>query len=260
MQSSRLSTNSIPLERRRRFLRNILSAAMLLLFLAAVCAAAGGEFWEKNDYRKWSQKEYTKLLEDSPWSKALTLSKVGIMDRIDKSAVSSQQPFIKYQFQLRCATPVRQAIVRQMQFAQKYDSLSAELKQQFDKNAESFLTMDFSNAVIVYVTYSTYSQTSALELTRYWQSKTTELLKNSVYLRGSKSEKTPILRFVPPQSGQQEFQFIFPRQVEGRPIIVPEDKSIRLEFEYPVVDGIGNGSGYMEFKTEKMIFAGKLVY
>jgi hypothetical protein len=260
MQSSRFSTGNVSNEFRRRLLRNILSIALPVLFFAAVCSALGDEFWEKNDYLRWSQKECSKILEDSPWSKALTLLKVGIMDNINKSSSNSQQPYIKYQFQLRCALPVRQAMVRQMQFDQKYDSFSPELRQEFDKKAVSFLTMDFSNVVIVYVTYSTNSQLNALEVTRYWQSQTTELLKNSVYLRGAKSEKTPIIRFVPPQSGQQEFQFLFPRQIDGKPIVGSQDKFIRLEFEYPVVDGIGDGRGYMEFKTEKMVFAGNLAY
>jgi hypothetical protein len=260
MQSSQFSTGNASNEFRRRLFQDILSIALPVLFLAAVCAASGGEFWEKNNYRKWSQKECNKMLEDSPWSKALTLSKVGIMDRLDKSGTSSQQPYIKYQFQFRCVSPVRQAIVRQMQFAQKYDSFTPELRQEFDKKAESFLTMDFSKSVIVYVAYSANSQPNALEVTRYWQSKTTELLKNSVYLRGSQSEKTPINLFVPPQSGEQEFQFRFPRQIEGKPIISPQDKFIRLEFEYPVVDGMGDGRGYMEFKTEKMVLSGSLAY
>jgi hypothetical protein len=260
MQSSRFSISNASNEFRLRLFRNVLSIVLPMLFLAAVCAAPGGEFWEKNAYRQWSQNECGKILEDSPWSKALTLLKVGIMDNINKSSSNSQQPYIKYQFQLRCALPVRQAMVRQMQFDQKYDSFSPELRQEFDKKAESFLTMDFSNVVIVYVTYTANSQPNALEVTRYWQSKTTELLKNSVYLRGSKSEKTPIVRFVPPQSGQQEFQFLFPRRIDGMPIIGPQDKFIRLEFEYPVVDGIGDGRGYMEFKTEKLVFSGNLAY
>jgi hypothetical protein len=260
MQPSRFSINNASNQFRRRLFRNILFIALPALFLVSICAAIGGEFWEKNDYRQWSQKECSKILEDSPWSKTLTLLKVGIMDNINKSSGNSQQPYIKYQFQFRCAAPVRQAIIRQMQFAQQYDSFSQELRQEFDKKAESFLTMDFSNAVIVYVTYSANSQLNALELTRYWQSKTTELLKNSVYLRGSKSDKTPIIRFVPPQSGQQEFQFLFPRQINGKQIMNPQDKFIRLEFEYPVIDGIGDGRGYMEFKTEKMVVAGNLAY
>jgi hypothetical protein len=245
---------------RMRILRNVLFTAVAMLFLAMVCAALGGEFWEKTDYRKWSQDECNKMLEDSPWSKALVLQKVGIRDSTDKFASNSGQPYIKYQFQLRCALPVRQAIVRQSQFAQGYDGFSPELRQKFDKNAESFINMDFSNVVIVYVIYSANSQPKILEVTRYWQSKTTELLKNSVYLRGSKGERTSLIRYVPPEGGNQEFQFLFPRRIDDKPIIGSQDKSIQLEFEYPVVDAMGNGRGYMEFKTDKMVFDGKVAY
>ena len=57
-------------------------------------------------------------------------------------------------------------MVRQMQIAQKYDSLGPEQKQQFDQSAKSFLSSDFSDAVIVYVTYETNSQAKAMELSQ----------------------------------------------------------------------------------------------
>jgi len=231
-----------------------------ILFLASVLASPGGEFWEKKEYRQWSQKECNKLLEDSPWSKQFTLTAVGIMDNQNKMSSSAQQPFIKYQVQFRSALPVRQATVRQMQIAQKYDSLTPEQRQEFDKRAEAFLSADLSDAVVVNVSYTTNNQTNALELARYWQSQTTDLLKNFVYLIGSKGNKVAVGRYAAPQGGQQEFQFIFPRQVDGKPILDPQEKSLKLEFTYPIVGNMGDGRAFLEFKTGKMIFQGNIAY
>ena len=82
-----------------------------------------------------------------------------------------------------------------MQIAQKYDSLGPEQKQQFDKSAKAFLYANFSDAVVVYVTYETNSQTKAMELARHWQSQTTDLLKNTVFLRNSRGEQVPLAQF-----------------------------------------------------------------
>ncbi len=235
------------------------AAGILLLFLAGASAALGADFWEKKNYREWSQRECAKLLEDSPWSKPLTLTRVEIRDS-GRTSSDSQQPYVKYLVQFRSALPVRQAIVRQMQIAQKYDSLTPEQKQQFDKSAEAFLSAGFEDAVLVHVTYESNSQPNMLDLGRYWQSQTTDVLKNYVYITPGKKDKVYLGRYIPAQGAQPEFQFIFPRNVDGQPVLSPNDKNIRLEFTYPVIGGIGDGRGYLEFKVEKMIFEGNIAY
>jgi len=251
-------------------MRKILYFAIPAIFLAASSAAFGADFWENKPFDEWSQKECSKLLENSPWARDFTL----IDSRLQQSTSASddgQQFHIKYQIQLRSAMPVRQAVVRQMQIAQKYDSLGPEQKQQFDKGAKSFLDSNFSEAVVVYVTYETNSQAKAMELSRHWQSQTTDVLKNTVFLRNSRGEQVPLAQFNPPQGAERSFQFIFPRQINGKPFLDPEDKSLQLEFTYPVVivpggssyneaDKLGNGKGFLEFKPKKMLFQGNLVY
>jgi hypothetical protein len=176
-----------------------------------------------------------------------------------RTSTDGQQPFIKYQVQFRSALPVRQAIVRQMQIVNKYESLSPEQRQAFDKQAEGFMNSIPENAVVVSVTYSTNDRNRDQELAQYWQSKTTDLLKTSVYLTG-KNTKVPIARFAVGQGAERTFQFVFPREVDGKPLITPQDKSIKLEFTYPVFQGFGSGQGFLEFKVEKMIFNGNIAY
>ena len=54
-------------------MRKILYFALSAIFLAASSAAFGADFWENKPYDKWSQKECSKLLEDSPWAQDFTL-------------------------------------------------------------------------------------------------------------------------------------------------------------------------------------------
>jgi hypothetical protein len=235
--------------------------ASAILILTGVFAAPGGEFWEKKPYKEWNEKECAKLLEDSPWARALKLTTVGIMDnQANKTSSDGQQPTTKYQVQFNTAKPIRQATVRLAQIRQKYDSLPAEQKQEVDKRAEAFLSADVSSAVVVTVTYDINDRNSTLELARHWQSQTTDTLKNTVYLSNTKGDKVPVARYAAEQGAGRTFQFIFPREVNGKPLLSPQDKSVKLEFAYPVIGGMGDGKAFMEFKVEKIIFDGNIAY
>ncbi len=246
-------------------MKKALCFAFSAIFLAAGAAAFGADFWENKQYDKWSQKECNKLLTNSPWAQDYTLINQGLQQSTQASD-DGQQFQIKYQMQLRSALPIRQALVRQMQIAQKYDSLAAEQKQKFDQSAKAFLDSDFSEVVVVYVTYSVNSQTKGRELDSYWQTQTTDLLRNSVFLRNSRGDKLAIKQFNPPQGQERSFQFIFPREADGKELIGLDDKTLILEFTYPVITvpggfgSLGDGRGYMEFKPKKMIFQGNFAY
>ena len=99
-----------------------------------------------------------------------------------------------------------------------------------------------------------------MEAARYWQSQTSDVFKNSVYLSTSRGDKVHLANYTSGQGAQRSFQFIFPREVNGKPILDAKDKSLKFEFTYPVFRGIGDGKIFMEFKVEKMIFQGNIAY
>jgi hypothetical protein len=246
-------------------MRKIPYFALSVIFLAAISVAFAADFWESKQFDKWSQKECSKLLQDSPWAKDFLLIDSGLQQSTQASD-DGKQFQITYQMQFRSARPVRQALVRQMQIAQKYDSLGPEQKQQFDQNAKAFLDANYADAIIVYVTYEANSQTKARELDTHWKSQTTDLLKNTVFLRNSRGEQAALAQFNAAQGSERSFQFIFPRQVNGKPLVEPEDKYLQLEFAYPVISipggygTLGDGKGFLEFKPKKMVFQGNLDY
>lgn len=242
-------------------MKRIFCFAVAILFLAAVMASPGGEFWEKKDYKQWNQKECEKLLKDSPWARPHILSSVGIMDNAsNKTSSDGQQPIVTYQVQFFSAKPIRMATVRQAQLVQKYESLSPEQKQAMDKQTEAFLSQDFSDSIVVNVAYSTNDNVRDQELARYWQSQTTDVLKNNVYLSNTKGDKIYVGRYVVGQGAGRSFQFIFPRASGGNPLISPQDKAIKVNFSYPVIGGMGDGKAFMEFKLDKMIFDGNFAF
>ncbi|MDR0311228.1 MAG: hypothetical protein LBJ21_06565, partial [Acidobacteriota bacterium] len=176
------------------------------------------------------------------------------------AATDSQAPYVKYTAQLRSAAPIRQAIVRQQQIQSKYDKASTEDKQSFDENAQTFLAGPPSDFVVVFVSFEANNRDTIQDLLRHWQSQTLELLHNSVFLRGSKGDRVPLSQYVPVSGANQEFQFIFPRHFEGKEVLQPGDRGLQLEFDYPVIRGLGDGRGFFEFRIDKMKIDNEVIY
>ena len=240
-------------------MRKILCFAVPVILIVACSVAFAADFWENKEYKKWSLKECQKMLTDSPWSKDLTLQELGLQ-RSAKASDDGRQFYIKYQVQFASALPIRQAQVRQSMIAQNYDEFDADLKKQADQNAEAFLSKQFPDAIIVFVTYETNSQNQNMNLVRHWQSQTTELLKNDVFLRNSRGDRVDIAAFQAYQ-GEPAFQFIFPRQTaDGEDLVKPDDKNLMLEFTPPSIGGLEGGRGFLEFKPKDMLLDGKLTY
>lgn len=242
---------------------NILYQPLLLFsILPLTVIAQSGNFWDTKDYRKWSEKECRKLLESSPWANEYTITQILIepLQNASTERAREQRPEIKYQAQLRSALPIRQALVRLSQINQKYDQLSPEQKQTFDKQTDEFLTRQFPDTVILYVQYSSNVQFDDRDLVQYWRKQTTDTLKNFVFLIGSDGRKIPLQKYTVGDGAKRDFQFVFPREYEGRPLVTAQDKSLKLEFQHPQVGGHNPARVLIDFKVEKMVTQGQVVY
>jgi hypothetical protein len=233
---------------------SILVPATLLLCISILFAA---DFWEQKDYKQWSDKECITMLTKSPWVQE---QKIYSTAKLGNSDSAEGQQFIQYQIQISSATPIRQANVRQQMLAAKYDSLPADQKEAFDKKAAEYLAADMSDKVIVMVAYSTNVQKLDLDLARHWQTQNMATLQNSVNLYSGKS-KVAIASYAAAQGAQRQFQFVFPRQKDGKPLLTADDKSLTLEFNPPKIGDIGEDRPMMiEFKAKKLTYKGELAY
>lgn len=242
-------------------MRNPIQNVLLLLFVISVAAAQSKNFWEKKDYRQWTDKECRKLLDESPWANQYTLSQVFIDPLQTDSTARERQsnPRIEYKVQIRSATPVRQALVRLSQINAKYDAMTAEGRLAFDQSTERFLSARTDQLIVMHVSYTASVQNDDRDLARHWHSQTTGTLKNFVFLIGSGGAKVPLSIYRPGESAAREFQFVFPREYNGRPVIGPGDKTLMLEFNHPNIRGTA-ARILVEFKVEKMMMQGSPVY
>lgn len=245
-------------------MKNKFPVLLLIFSLCSLAAFQGSEFWHKKEYRQWSEREVKKLLEDSPWARGYTLSQVHITPlQQDNTDVTGRErvdnPRFTYQVQFRSAQPLRQAMVRQMQLTQKYDQMAEDKKQAFDEEAGKFLAARFPDSVVVNISFTTNVQQDDRDVARHWQTQTTDTLKNSTFLISPKGEKVALQRYTVASAGRS-FQFVFPRQLEGRPLVGPQDKSIKLEFIHPRVRTASEVRVFIEFKADKMLMQGEVAY
>jgi hypothetical protein len=238
--------------------------------LSAFAAAQAKDFWQAKDYRQWTEKECKKLLENSPWAQDYTLEQTYIEPLQSSSLPGGQastgergrEPNTKmgYQVQFRSALPIRQALVRQQMLNEKSEQAPPEKKQEFDEQAEKFLSANFADTVLVHVSYNANVQVYDRELARYWHGQTTETLKNTTFLIVANGQKIQPIRYTTSTGAGREFQLIFPRQVNGQPLVGPKDKPLKLELKHPRTGDQNEQHVLIEFKVDKMTMQGNVIY
>lgn len=239
-----------------------------LLALLTICPGAILAQWNKKPYTEWSQKEVSRLLENSPWSQTQTFTDTSKNFSVS-SGSTAVADVINVNFRIRflSAKPVRQAIGRYMELQQKGklpDQLAAQLK--------AFATADFPDYVIITVLCDSDKASNLLQqaLSLLQKLKTSEL-KHDTYIVGRDGERVFLQEYQPPRNDGLGARFVFPRLVNGKPFITPESGEILFHSD------LGGGSGLnstipnsstrfngftlnARYKAKDMMFDGKLEY
>jgi len=258
---------------------------LILLGLAAVQPAAAQEFWEKKSYKEWNKEQCKKMLENSPWAAhagAVDVQAVAFTSSSSQGQDSEQK--IDYYAQIRSALPIRQAVIRRAMIDNKYDKMGAADKKLFDTSAEGYLARVYPDVVVITVEYSSNVETVDRELARYWQSAASSEIMVNIYLTGQKGIRIQPTAYQAEQGAGRAFQLVFPRTVDGVPVVGPDVKSIKLEMPAPSFDtarersatqttdngrsnpnaasprGLKESRTYFEFKVDKMMYKGELVF
>lgn len=224
--------------------------------------ASAQEFWEKKPWTEWNKDQCLKVLRDSPWGKTFTISTVK-QDRFGqptKGESRQSEQRIHYYAQLRSALPVRQAVVRLAQITGKYEKMSASDRKAFDASADRYLNAQYSD-IIVHVDYESDVDFFDKDLAAHWQTRQgQEAINNNAYLTTSQGVRVAPRDFKTERGAGRAFEYIFPREVNGQPIVTASVESIRIEFPNPQIRDLNDTRTTFEFKTEKMKYKGAIIY
>jgi hypothetical protein len=207
--------------------------------------------WEDGDYRKWNRETVAKLFNDSPWAQEWTHSSVGVGGGVN------EQNFT-FKVRIFSALPVRQSYVRMLQLLNNYDAMPDEQKKNFDGRITTpLLNADVKDEVVLAVSYNTNDQSAQRDLKRFFDNATTETLNQQAYLYSPGAGRVDLKKYLPPGTEGIGARFIYPRVVNGKPLLQSGDKEMRFEFW---VGGPVNDELRVGFDSRKMVFNGELSY
>jgi hypothetical protein len=168
-------------------------------------------------------------------------------------------PRLEYVAQLWSALPIRQAAVRRAQLDAAAQKFSAKQRQADEERQANILAADYPDGIVVRVEYSTNVPSYEQEFARYWQNRAADLWKQDTFLVTAGGRYAPREVGVAGGAGG-EFKLVFPRQVNGEPVISLTDKSFSLEFQSPAIQQLPSERVLLEFKLKDMILHGRPVF
>ena len=241
----------------------VLNALALFLF----CSLTASAQWNKKPYTEWSEKEATRLLEESAWAQTQAFTEHSEAQSLEKdtrgrvtdtsrsddlgSSRTSDLPVVNFHIRFLSAKPVRQAIGRLMELRQK-----GNLSEQAAARLKAFATSDSTDVIIVAVLVDAPKVTNTFQEARaliYKQ--TTAELKNNTYLLVKGGERVYLQEYQRPGSDGLGARFIFPRVLNGKPVIGAENESVRFYSELSTTYTLNRS-----YKVKDMTFGGKLEY
>jgi hypothetical protein len=226
-------------------------ATGLLALGMGVSLHAWAQDWEKKNWERWSRKDCEKLLRDSPWAKT--------WERTRGAAIPTVPIRATYVAQLWSVRFVRQAVVRTAQLDLHRGSLSAEQKKAQEAEEARFIGAESADSVVVQIVFGTNSAAGERELRLQWQKLSLAALKETVYLESPRG-RVALAGYTPPEVERNEFQFVFPRTINGRPIVEEGDAFLRLGFVHPITGVLAEVRVVIEFNPKEMSYEGKLLY
>jgi hypothetical protein len=233
--------------------RTLVSLATFYILVGSLVIAK--DFWE-NPFDKWSVKDVQKMMSDSPWASTSTTSNVSLQRQ--ETGGGERETFYKFTARFFSSLPIREAYVRLSRIGNNYDSMTAEQKQKYDAQFNKPLTLDFSDKIVVALDFRSDPNDANFtrDLKNYLDTATAATLKQNVYLITKTNGRIELIEYYAPGKMLPAGTFVFPRMIDGKPVVNATDKDLRFEIEWlPVVNKV-----YFDFKPQKMTYKGQFSF
>jgi hypothetical protein len=228
-------------------MKKVVSAFILIAALTAAALAQK----DQKPWTDWSKEDVDKMLNRSAWGHTLTNTDTSEMTATlgvsngDQGA-NNQAISWNYHIMFFSAKPIRQAFARRVLLA------NPNLK---PAQLQNFVDGDYSDSIVVAVTYEGTDRRYLAEREKAFQSATTELLQGKVYIELKDGKHVLCSEYAPPSKDGTGAKFVFPRNVDGKPFVTNENDVLHF------VANMGNGISFdWRFKLADMSYDGKLEY
>jgi hypothetical protein len=271
----------------RRSPQLALSRICLMLALAALTvplvAGRDSNPWEQTDWQQWTSKDIHKILSNSPWVSTCCRDFSGAPASSDGAGDLTASP--GYISVLVSSRAVREALVRNVQLDKRYEKLDPARRREVDQKADACLNKKFDNFVVFGFSFLVNSKvggklgdklaaiSTAISNVSIATSDGRNIAGHLVpapesismacgafahdsYLASLGSLWSDLPSFSWPLGPGKELAF--PRLVDGKPTIRPEDKTIRIHLDVKAIRDPHPANYYnIDFTIAKLIYQGK---
>jgi hypothetical protein len=259
------------------------ATAILAILALGVVAIHGEDVWLSKSWTQWTPADCAKVLTDSPWAMKkeiplpAVISKSSVPDyrHTNGGTMQSEPPKIsnvslEYAIQIVSAAPIRNALVRENQLMQKYDSMTEAQKKDQDSRDGEILVAQGDDKIVFQITFvvggpdhksTTADDRKVLDgISTYFGAIKEDASNLDAVLVMDSGERIKPSGFSTPKIGARGFTISFPRLRDGQPIIKPGQKSFTLEFQSPAAGSAHAKRIEAKFRLDKMNFEGKLAF
>src|SRR5579863_6436658 len=237
----------------------------LAILTALFGIVAPAEPWDQTDWKQRTTKDVHKILYGSPWVSNCCREWVGGKYADEDAA------HLGYSASIVSSLVVRQALVRRMEFDKRYKRLDLAGRQEVEHRIAACLDQRFDDQIVVSFPFNLSHDplskaindiSSRIRLvTSDGRKILGQVVSDSIAKKCDGFSKYGNL---PPTGFYAEWalygpdhELAFPRFVEGKPTIGPNDKQIRIELDFFKNAIQGHTVGEIDFQIDKLIYQGK---
>jgi len=240
------------------FRRKTKNAAWAVLGIAllglAPAATADADSLVSKPYRRWTMEEALEMLTDSPWARRETYTHV--VGGIGSGISGEKEIYNTFFVRFLSARPIREAYARVKQVQANYDSLPREGKRKLDAALAPGLGLPVQSWIVVTVAFRSNDPGTELRIREFLEVQSAESLRTRAFLSTTRIPQVELETYFPPLEESVGAKFVFPRLVDGRPVIAREESRVAFELDLPGFDP----DLRVSFPVSSMLVKGEPVY
>jgi hypothetical protein len=182
-------------------------------------------------FREWTLEEAVEVLTNSPWARQETFTRV--VGGIGSGVMGEKEIYSTFFVRFLSARPVREAYARVHQIQAGYDKLDRDGRRRVDESLASVLRLDSSRWIVLSVSFRSNDSAIELRMKEFFEVETTDSMRGKAHLSTGHFPQLELAAYFPPRDEAVGAKFVFPRNVDGTPVVSPDDPHVTFEVDVP---------------------------
>ncbi|MEJ2109973.1 MAG: hypothetical protein P8Z37_08675 [Acidobacteriota bacterium] len=202
--------------------------AALFSIILPVMALSATSWNTTEPFDQWTLEKAVEVLNESPWARQETFTRV--IRGVGSGISGEKEIYNTFYVRFLSARPIREAYARVQQIQYGYDEMLPEERKVFETIQQKNLNIDISKYIVVSISFRSNDPNEESDVRRFFQSETVETLKTKIFLSTSTHPQVELSAYFPQQEESIGAKFVFPREVNGTPVVTSDCSRITLEF------------------------------